>query len=109
MGSDTMSVYDSIVRGLNEAIEYERGNLKGVRAHTVKISPLPFYKANEIKKIRVGLNLSQIAFANIVGVSNKTVEAWENGRNIPKGSSLRMLEMLDKNGQDIVKRYVISQ
>lgn len=104
-----MSVYDSIIRGLSEAIDYERGNLKGVRTHTVKVSPLPFYKSLEIKKIRVGLNLSQVAFANIVGVSPKTVEAWESGRNIPKGSSLRMLEMLDKNGQDMVKRYVISQ
>jgi putative transcriptional regulator len=104
-----MGVYDSIVRGLSEAIEYEKGNLKGIRTHTVKISPLPIYNAKEIKKIRVELNLSQVAFANIVGVSKKTVEAWESGRNIPKGSSLRMLEILDKNGQDMVKRYVISQ
>ena len=104
-----MGVYDSIVRGLNEAIDYERGNLKGVRTHTIKIKPLPLYKANEIKKIRLSLNLSQVAFANIVGVSKKTVEAWESGRNIPKGSSLRMLEMLDKDGQGMVKRYVILQ
>ncbi len=101
-----MSVYDSITKGLNEAIEYEKSNLKGVRTHTVKISPPPLYRAPEIRKIRMGLNLSQVAFANIVGVSKKTVEAWESGRNIPKGSSLRMLEMLDKNGQDIVKRYL---
>jgi len=102
-----MSIYGSIVKGLSEAIEYEKGNLKSIRTHTVKILPPPLYKAPEIRKIRMGLSLSQVAFANIVGVSKKTVEAWECGRNIPKGSSLRMLEMLDKNGQDIVKRYMI--
>ncbi len=104
-----MSAYDSIIKGLNEAIEYERGNLKGVRTHTVKILPLPMYPPMEIRKIRTGLKLTQLAFANIVGVSKKTVEAWECGRNVPQGPSLRMIEILENNGQDLVKRYVMPQ
>lgn len=103
-----MSAFDSIVRGLNEAIEYEKGNLKGFRTRTVKISPLPSYKAPQIRTMRIELDLSQMAFANIVGVSKKTVEAWECGRNTPKGSSLRMLEMLEKNGKKMVEQYVQS-
>ncbi|SFR11533.1 helix-turn-helix domain-containing protein [Desulfoscipio geothermicus] len=102
-----MSLYDGIVKGLNEAIAYERGQLKGVNRHVVKIAPLPKYKAHEIKRIRLNLSLSQAAFANIIGVSKKTVEAWESGRNIPQGPSQRMLELLDKNGLSIVKKYIL--
>lgn len=101
-----MSVYDSIIKGLNEAIAYEKGQLKGVKRHVVKIAPIPNYKAGEIKRIRLKLNLSQVAFAKIIGVSSKTVEAWESGRNIPQGPSQRMLELLDKNGSSIIKNYV---
>jgi putative transcriptional regulator len=104
-----MGVYDSIIRGLDEAIEYERGNLKNVRTRTVTVTPLPLYKAPDIKKIRVRLKLSQPLFGNIIGVSPKTVEAWECGRNKPNGPSLRMIEMLDKEGQDMVKRYIKAQ
>ncbi len=41
---DTMKVYDSIIRGLNEAVNYEKGNLKHVKTHTVRITPLTLYK-----------------------------------------------------------------
>lgn len=103
-----MSIYNSIIKGLNEAIAHERGQLKGVKRHVIKIAPLPNYKSQEIKRIRLNLRLSQAAFANIIGVSQKTVEAWESGRNIPQGPSQRMLELLDKNGSRIVENYILS-
>jgi putative transcriptional regulator len=104
-----MSIYNSIVTGLNVALECEKGQLEGVKRHVVKITPLPTYRAGQIKRIRSNLKLSQTAFADIIGVSKKTVEAWESGRNIPQGPSQRMLELLEKNGSNIVKNYVISE
>jgi putative transcriptional regulator len=92
-----MNVYSSIINGLKEAIEYEKGDLKGVKRHIVSVKPLTVYKANEIKKIRANLDLSQSVFANIIGVSKKAVEAWESGKNIPQGPAQRMLELLDKD------------
>jgi len=85
------------MNGLKEAIEYEKGDLKGVKRHIVSVKPLTVYKANEIKKIRANLELSQSVFANIIGVSKKAVEAWESGKNIPQGPAQRMLELLDKD------------
>ncbi len=35
-------------------------------------------------------------FAQYLGVSPKTVEAWEAGKNKPSGSSSRLLELLDE-------------
>jgi len=101
-----MNVYSSIIKGLQEAIEYEKGNLKGVKRHVVTVKPLTIYKANEIKKIRTNLELSQSAFANIIGVSKKAVEAWEAGKNIPQGPAQRMLELLDKE-PIIAKKYLM--
>jgi len=103
-----MSIYESIAKGLNEALEYEKGNLKGVRRKFIKINPLPNYKGKEIKKIRDKLQLTQVLFANICGVSKKTVEAWENGKNTPRGPAQRMLDILNKN-KKIVEEYILSK
>lgn len=98
---------NNIVKGLNEAIQYEKGLLKGKR-HVVMVKSLPDYKAEDIRNIRVKLKLSQSTFAQIIGVSQKTIEAWEVGRNIPNGPSQRMLELLDQKGTDFVMYYVNS-
>lgn len=45
-----MAIFDEIKAGLNEAIEFEKGNLN---AETTKltIEPVAKFKSNEIKKI----------------------------------------------------------
>lgn len=94
-------IYESIVTGLNEAVEYERGNMKKgrsrVREKSPKIRPVKTYSKDTIKDIRLGLNLSQRAFADVLGVSHKTVEAWEAGRNQPAGSASRIIEIIEKD------------
>jgi putative transcriptional regulator len=100
-----MDSYSSIIKGLGEAIEYEKGNLTGVKRHIVTVRPLAIYQADKIKKIRMKLELSQTAFASVIGVSKKAVEAWEAGKNIPQGPAQRMLELLDKRPA-IAKRYL---
>ena len=101
------SVFNDIVSGLNEAIQYERtGNKKGIRTRRVTIAPVPHYGASTIKSIRHSLGLSQIAFAKALGVSKKTVEAWEAGTNIPQGLAQRMLELLQKE-HDLLEKHEI--
>lgn len=92
-----MNVFESIMNGLNEALEYEKGNLKNVRTSKVTVSPLPRYTKDDIKNIRKSLNVSQKVFADIIGVSKKTIEAWESGRNSPNGPAQRVLEIISKN------------
>ena len=38
--------------------------------------------------------MTQVLFAGFMGVSPKTVEAWEAGRNMPDGPARRILAML---------------
>jgi len=88
------SVFESIKQGLNEAIEYERGNLHGTKVDKIAITPVNSYTAKEVKAIRLQQNMSQRLFAKALGVSVKTVEAWEMGVNRPSGIACRMLEFL---------------
>lgn len=93
-----MYVFDEIKAGLNEAIEYEKGNLKA-STRTLSITPIEEFTASEIKDIRKSAGLTQILFAKYLGVSLKTVEAWESGRNQPSGAACRMLSLTKKDPQ----------
>lgn len=88
-----MSVYESIMQGLSEAVKYEKGELKAATSK-VSVAPLPDIRAADIRNIRLSLKMTQVVFAKIMGVSVKTVEAWEGGRSVPNGTAKRMLSML---------------
>ncbi|NSW92878.1 MAG: helix-turn-helix domain-containing protein [Firmicutes bacterium] len=98
-----MSVYNDLMQGLKEALDYTKGLQTGAKRHVIK--PLPQYQGKEIKEIRQKLNLTQTSFANIMGVSKKTIEAWEAGINIPQGPSQRLLELLSKDSS-IIEKYI---
>jgi putative transcriptional regulator len=88
-----MSVYESIMQGLTEAVDYQHGKTR-VRKTKLTIKPVDTFNHNDIKRIRQKTGLSQVMFAGSLGVSPKTVEAWENGRNKPEGASRRLLEIV---------------
>ena len=88
-----MSVYENIMQGLSEAIEYQQGKLTA-RKTKLTIRPVSTFNNEDIKQIRKRTGLSQVMFAGSLGVSPKTVEAWENGRNKPEGASRRLLELV---------------
>ena len=87
-----MSAFDKIKLGLEEAIAYEKGELPA-KVTKLSITPVEKYKADEIKRIRNSTGLTQRSFAEYMGVSIKTVEAWESGRNHPEGSACRLLSL----------------
>ena len=86
------SIFDKIKSGLEEAIAYEEGTLQA-KTRTVNVTPPNSYNANEIKQIRNDSGLTQVVFAAFMGVSVKTVEAWESGRNHPAGPACRLLAL----------------
>lgn len=87
-----MGIFDDIKLGLEQAIEYERGELKA-KSTTLTILPLDKFTSAEIKEIRKSTGLTQVLFAQYMGVSVKTVEAWESGRNHPEGAACRLLSI----------------
>jgi putative transcriptional regulator len=87
-----MSIFDEIKTGIEQAIEYEKGNLKAKKT-TLSIAPIDSFTPSEIKEIRNHTGLTQVLFAKYMGVSVKTVEAWESGRNHPEGAACRLLSL----------------
>lgn len=91
------SLYNDIAAGLREAIAYEHGELEAQTTRLVKSFPAPpEWTPDKVKELRLQIPLTQSAFASLMGVSVKTVEAWENGRNRPNGSASRLMQLLAK-------------
>lgn len=91
-----MNLYEDIKLGLEQAIEYNKGNLKA-RKTTLSVSPVETFTPVEIKTIRTNTGMTQALFAKFMGVSVKTVEAWEAGRNHPDGAACRLLTITKNN------------
>lgn len=88
------SLFDDLMEGLNEVLEDVQGKKKLPR-RVVTILPVKEYEAHEIKAIRQSTGMTQVSFASYMGVSNKTVEAWEAGTSKPNGSARRLLSMME--------------
>lgn len=101
MANKEASLFEELVAGLNEAIDYERGE-GGAKVTIYSIDPVKTFDNAEIRMIRMRHGMSQSMFASFMGVSKKTVEAWERGRNKPTGSACRLLDLLDKNYEVIL-------
>ena len=102
-----MSVFNKIRAGLEEAIAYERGELHATEKK-MSVSPVGRYNPHEIKNIRLQSGMTQAVFAEFMGVSVKTVEGWEAGRNRPVGSARRLLELTKEDPKFPQKAGIVS-
>lgn len=100
-----MSVYTSIIQGLDEAAKYQEGKIDA-RKTKIAVKPVESFSSEDIKEIRKRVGLSQVIFASSLGVSKKTVEAWERGRNTPEGPSRRLLQLIRDN-PEVIEQYMI--
>lgn len=91
--------FDILSSALDEAIEDAKAERNILKSETIsiEIEPLIEYNADTIKKIRQNTGLTQSLFAQWLGVSTRTVEAWESGRNKPSGPSSRLLNLLQQH------------
>jgi putative transcriptional regulator len=78
-----------ILDGILEIKEYKSGR-KNLRTRTLKQPSSP-------KAIRARLNLSQAAFAGMLGVSLRTVQDWEQNRRKPSGPAEALLRIAEQN------------
>lgn len=85
-------IFDDLKLGLEQAIDFEKGTGKA-KVTVLSVSPVERFSAEEIRDIRRKTGMTQVLFAGYMGVSVKTVEAWECGRNHPEGAACRLLSM----------------
>ncbi|TGG90340.1 helix-turn-helix domain-containing protein [Natronospirillum operosum] len=88
-------VFESIQQGLDEAIEYSKGNTAKAIVH--EFGPV------EVKRIRAKLGMSQLEFASAFGISVSTLRHWERGDRSPHGPALVLLNVVSKEPQAVLK------
>jgi DNA-binding transcriptional regulator YiaG len=55
------------------------------------------YGPKDVKRARQVLNLSQVLFAQFLGVSTQAVRAWEQGTNTPNDSATRLMDEIRRD------------
>lgn len=71
----------SILRGVRQALDYERGNLKD-DSEVYEVPP-----AVDVRKVRAKTGLSQAEFANRYGFNRRSLQDWEQGRRMPDSAA----------------------
>ena len=77
-----------ILDGIQEIKSFKAGR-GDLRTHSLKEPASP-------QVIRAKLNLSQSAFAGLMGVSLRTVQDWEQGRRKPSGPAEALLRIAEQ-------------
>lgn len=82
-------LFNELMESVQEAVDISHGTKKAARITT--------YEIPDVKTIRDHTGLTQKQFALAIGVSPSLVEAWEQHSRVPKGSSLKVLRLLERD------------
>lgn len=82
---------NKIIAGLEDAVEFARGDTDRGRISTVAVP-----NAVDVRAIRRRLNMSQQEFAMCFGFVLGTLRNWEQGRRTPRGPERVLLTLIDR-------------
>ena len=97
-----------LIEACKEIIEIqEKRKLARLNKKSVAILPVNNFKPEEIKSIRQKFEMTASVFAKMLGVSSKTVEAWESGLRKPTGAYSRLLQIITHDPKTV--KYLVSK
>lgn len=88
------NAFDSIKKGLEEAVEYSKGDLPTAKTF------IP--KQIDVKDVRHKANMTQESFAAAFGISLGTLRHWERGDRQPRGPALVLLNIINKDPKTVL-------
>jgi putative transcriptional regulator len=94
--SDILNAVHETAKGLSEVGLITKNRMQEYDA--LCIAPVPLYDQSKIKALRSRYHLSQAVFAAVLNTSLSTVRQWEIGDKKPSGTSLKLLNILDRKG-----------
>ena len=83
-------LFEELLESVKQAKAIERGEMKPSR--TFQLDP-----KNDVVKARGKLGLSQSKFATLLGISQDTLQNWEQGRREPTGPAKVLLRIAAKH------------
>ena len=66
------------------------------------LQPVHVLEPAQIKKLREKAKISQAVFAAYLNTSVSTVQKWEIGEKKPSGIALKLLNIVERNGLDVL-------
>jgi len=85
-------VAQRLKKGLLEGIEFAREDMN---LATTVVPTGRSYSGEEVVAIRNRRHMSQAQFANLLAVSVKTLQSWEQGARKPSKPTMRLLQIFD--------------
>lgn len=87
-------------RGLRRARVLGKHTLREFDA--LCLPPVRALSARQIRAIRSRARMSQAVFAAVLNTSVSTVQKWEIGEKRPSGPSLKLLDVVDRKGVEVL-------
>lgn len=100
MNESILSVVHETAQGLHKAGVMKLETLREFDA--LCIPPVKELTPAQIKKIRLKNRVSQAVFAAYLNTTVSTVQKWEQGQKKPSGLSLKLLNIVDSKGIEIL-------
>jgi putative transcriptional regulator len=66
------------------------------------LPPVKSYTPSQIKRLRRRYKASQSVFAAYLNTSPSTIQKWEQGQKKPNGPSLKLLNIVDLKGLEVL-------
>ncbi len=88
--------FESIKKGLCEALEFSKGNTRGAKTTLID-------NKVDVRNVRKNTGMSQRDFALSFGISLGTLRHWERGDRKPKGPALVLLNLVKKEPNTILR------
>jgi putative transcriptional regulator len=89
-------LFDELLQSVNEAVAVERGTAKPSREFEVN-------PANDVLRLRTKLGLPQTKFARLLGISEDTLQNWEQGRRKPAGPAKVLLKIAARHPKIVLE------
>lgn len=87
-----MDFFSGLMDGLEEALAYSKG--KASVETFIRKRSLP---SVNVVEIRESLCMTQKSFASVLGVSCRTVEAWESGKSNPTPTAKKLMFLIQED------------
>ena len=100
MGTGILEAVHDTARGLAKAGAMDAVTLREFDA--LCLPTIHAYTSEEIRAIRLRNKASQAVFAAYLNTSPSTVQKWEQGRKHPRGPSLKLLDLVDRKGWEVL-------
>jgi putative transcriptional regulator len=91
-GEEGMSTYgERLIRSARQALAIAKGEME----------PAFIYTDVDVAKIRAKLKMSQAEFADMIQVSKRVVQEWEQRRKAPSGPARALLKVVERAPQTV--------